>query len=52
MYCSPMWDGVSSYRIHGSQVYYGNQLIPDARWSDFQDLGQGYGRYWSNYFYI
>ena len=45
MYSSTMWDGVSFYHVHGSQVFYGNQYVPSARWSDFQDLGYGYGLY-------
>ena len=43
IYSSTMWDEISFYHIQGSQVFYGNQYIPAARWSDFQDLGYGYG---------
>jgi hypothetical protein len=43
MYCSPILTGASSYEIQDFKVFFGNQYLPDARWSDFKDLGQGYG---------
>jgi hypothetical protein len=43
MYCSPILTGISSYEIRDFKVFFGNQYLPDARWSDFKDLGQGYG---------
>jgi hypothetical protein len=49
MACSSMMEEMSmqmpSYEVHDFKVYFGNQYLPDARWSDFIDLGQGYGMF-------
>ncbi|UJR15259.1 hypothetical protein I4U23_002214 [Adineta vaga] len=56
MYCSPTGSGVTSqmlsYEIRNFKVYFANQHIPDARWSDFIDLGQGYGKDNSHVFFM
>ncbi len=47
MYCSPMSNTMSMqmpfYEVRDFKVFFGNQYLPDARWSDFKDLGHGYG---------
>jgi hypothetical protein len=32
-----------SYEVRNNKVFFGNQYLPDAIWSDFKDLGHGYG---------
>ncbi|CAF0983573.1 unnamed protein product [Adineta ricciae] len=34
------------------KVYFANQHVPDARWSDFIDLGQGYGKDSNHVFFM
>lgn len=36
---------MASYEVHDFKVFFSNQYLPDARWSDFIDLGQGYGMF-------
>ena len=38
-----MASNTPSNHVRDSRVYFNNQYVPHARWSDFQDLGQGYG---------
>jgi len=32
-----------TYEVRDFKVFFGNQYLPDAKSSDFQNLGQGYG---------
>jgi hypothetical protein len=44
--CMPMSSvptQMSSYEVRDFKVFFGSQLLPDARWIDFTNLGLGYG---------
>jgi hypothetical protein len=46
--CMPMGGTsmeIPSYEVRDFKVFFGNQYLPDARWIDFTNLGQGYGMY-------
>jgi len=42
---------MTSYEVRDFKVFFGNEYVPDARWIDFTNLGQGYGMYSPESFY-
>ncbi|CAF1426692.1 unnamed protein product [Adineta steineri] len=51
-----MLDGTStqmlSYEIRNFKVYFNDENLPDANWSNFKDLGHGYGKDDNHVFYM
>lgn len=34
---------IPSYDVRDYKIFFGNQYVADAKWSEFKDLGYGYG---------